>query len=441
MKTRFVFVLTWPLLFSLGAAVGQSPAPASPDWRVRLREAIARSTLANPELAGMEARVEAARRKVPQATALPNPEVEVGIQDVPPSDFSLSRSDFTMEMVSGRQRLPGFGKLAAEKRALVAEFDGIRAEHQRHVVEIAADVADSFFRLAELDRRIAIIGETRERLTDAVASARERYRVGKGAQADVLRADLDKTALEDRLTSLRAERRSEAARFNALQNLPAQAEVAPIEIPASFETIATRAVTAPDELTDQAERESPAIAAARAEIRRAEERVEQARLERRPDFAAMAYYGRRQNFEDLAGLSVSFDLPWVHPRRLEERLAERRAEAESARAGLSSVRNILRRGIDQAWVELAKNREQVRLYRDSILPQAEINYRAAREAYAVGSIDFLTYVRAATDLNMYEAEAAEREAGVGRALAALQKASGIALIAGTPAGEQVRAQD
>ncbi|HSS45219.1 MAG TPA: TolC family protein, partial [Thermoanaerobaculia bacterium] len=115
--------------------------------------------------------------------------------------------------------------------------------------------------------------------------------------------------------------------------------------------------------------------------------------------------------------------------------------AESARAGLSLVRNMLRRDIDQAWVELAKNREQVRLYRDSILPQAEINYRAAREAYAVGSIDFLTYVRAATDLNMYEAEFTEREAGVGRALAALQKASGIALIAGTPAGEQVHAKE
>ncbi|HSS45374.1 MAG TPA: hypothetical protein VLO07_08540, partial [Thermoanaerobaculia bacterium] len=109
MKARFVFVLTGSFLMIAGPAAGQSPPSDAIQWQVRLREAIARATLENPELAAIEARVEAARRRVPQATALPNPEVEVGIQDVPPSDFSLSRSDFTMEMVTARQRLPGFG--------------------------------------------------------------------------------------------------------------------------------------------------------------------------------------------------------------------------------------------------------------------------------------------------------------------------------------------
>ena len=99
------------------------------------------------------------------------------------------------------------------------------------------------------------------------------------------------------------------------------------------------------------------------------------------------YYGRREKFEDMAGISVSFSLPFVHRKRLDEREAEREAELSSARAGFSAVRNTLRRDIEQAWADLAKNRDQARLYRESILPQAEINYRAAREAYSVGAID------------------------------------------------------
>ena len=163
----------------------------------------------------------------------------------------------------------------------------------------------------------------------------------------------------------------------------------------------------------------------------------QARLERRPDWMLMTYYGRREKVEDLAGFSVSINLPWAHPRRLEERRAEGQAGLEAAKADLSTVRNALRRDIEQAWSELARNRDQSRLYRESILPQAQINYRAAREAYTVGGIDFLTYVRAATDLNMYETEAVERETGVARAVAALQKAAGLPLIVGTPQeGEQ-----
>jgi outer membrane protein TolC len=153
------------------------------------------------------------------------------------------------------------------------------------------------------------------------------------------------------------------------------------------------------------------------------------------------YYGHRVNFEDLFGVSVSFSLPWLHPRRLDERKAERQAELESVRADLAAIRNSLARDIGQAFAELERNRDQARLYRESILPQAEINYRAASEAYAVGAIDFLTYVRSATDLDMYQSESAEREAGVGRALAMLQKASGIPLIAGTPAGEDDHAKE
>ncbi len=306
----------------------------------------------------------------------------------------------------------------------------------RHVVEIAADVTDAFFRLAEIDRRLAVLGQTRARLSDAVISARERYRVGKGAQTDVLRADLEKTALEDRLASLKSARRTEAARWNALQNLRPSAPVPPIAFSGNLEAAVLPEPLPPvEELLERAEKESPLLLAAQAQIRRAQAGVDQARLERRPEWMLSSYYGRREKFEDLAGLSVSISLPWVHPRRLEERQAERRAELEAASADLAAARNLLRRDPDQAYAELERNREQAALYRDAIVPEAQVNDRAAREGYAVGAIDFLTYVRAAIDLDTYEGDLAEREAGVGRALAALQRASGIPLIAGTPGRE------
>ena len=425
------------LLLSL-ALVATAAAPAKPpeEWSARLTDAIARATAQNPDVVSMEARITASRHRVAQSDALPDPEVELGLKDVPVSNPSLSRDDFTMEMIAARQRFPGSGKRGADERAARAELEGMEAGHARHVVEIAADVADAFFRLAELDRRIAIARETRSRLSDAVTASRQRYEVGKGIQADVLRADLEKTALDDRLASLAAARRSEAARFNALQNLPAEAPVEPVELAAEVEArLVNRPVGVSGELSREAESKSPSVVWAAAQVRRAEEGLSQAKLERRPDWMLSGYYGHRVNFEDLFGVSAAFNLPWLHPRRLDERRAERQAELESARADQAAIRNSLARDIDQAFAELERNRDQARLYRESIVPQAEINYRAASEAYAVGAIDFLTYVRSATDLEMYQSESAERQAGVGRALAMLQKASGIPLIAGTPAGE------
>ena len=157
-----------------------------------------------------------------------------------------------------------------------------------------------------------------------------------------------------------------------------------------------------------------------------------ARLEGRPDWTLMGYYGHRERFEDFVGLSASINIPWAHRRRLEERQAEKEANLAAARAGVEIARNQLLGEIQVVDAELRKNIEQSRLYTSSILPQAEINYRAAREAYVVGKIDFLTLVRAATNLDRYRQEAAMRASGIGRALAALQKASGLPLLPGTP---------
>ena len=420
------FLLCVALVATAATPPSALPEP-SPGWKARLRAAIERATSNNPDLRSMETRIEAAHRRSRQADILPDPEIEIGIKDFPVANPSLSRDDFTMEMVTARQSFPGLGKRATRRASAKAAADNMAAMHTVHAVSMAAEVADSFFVLAELDRRLEILERSRERLKAAAASATERYKVGKGAQADVLRANLETTALEDRLLSLRADRRTTAARFNALQNLPAATPVPPISLldplPLGRDT---------SEIAREAEESSPAISAARANLQRAEEEAKLARLERHPDWTAMGYYARREKFEDLAGASVSFNLPFAHPRRLEERRAEMEAEVSSARADLESVRNQLRRDVEDAAAQLERNVEQQKLYTTSILPQAETNFRAAQEAYAVGQIDFLTFERAALDLDTYESEVAGRTSGIGRSLAALQKASGLPLIEGTP---------
>ena len=410
------------MVFLAAAAAAQET-----DWKTRLGAAIGNAVGRNPELAAMESRVEAARHRVGQAGALPDPEIEIGIKDIPVSKPSLTRSDFTMETVSARQMFPGAGKRGTRRNAAEAEAGAVAAEHVGHVRSLAADVADAFFALGELDARIQILDESRERLQRAAASAMERYRVGKGAQADVLRANLETTSVEERLSTLRAERRKEAARFNTLQVLSPDSPVSLVALPSEEPPAGRR-----EEILRRAEEESPAVAQATSELRRTEQESKLARLERRPDFTAMTYYGRRERFEDLAGASIAFNLPFVQSKRLSERAAEADANLSGARAGLEVARNGIRRGVEEAQADFDRNASQIRLYLDSILPQAETNYRAAAEAYAVGQIDFLTYIRSAIDLDAYRGELAMRRAGIWRALAALQRASGLPLVPGTP---------
>jgi len=413
---RFAVVL---LGVSFGARADEE------NWKRRLEEAVARAVAQNPSIAEMESKIAAAEQRIGQATALPDAEVEVGIENIPPSSWSLSEDEMTMEKVLARQTFPAAGKRPARKRSAEAGLDTVSAEHAAHVVRLAGEVADALFSVADLDARIAIFESSLARAGRVAASASERYRVGKGALADVLRANLASTALEERLTGLRGERRVAATRLNALQALPPDTPVAPVEIPAEEPSVASAA-----ELIREAQDRSPAVAAASAGVRQADEEKRLALLDRRPDLTASAYYAHRVEFEDLVGATVGLNLPFLQPGRLRAREAEKEAELSGARASLAMVRNEIARGVGEAYAELERSLEQARLYRGSILPQAETSAAAAQEAYTVGQIDFLTYVTAALDLDVYESEFAVRRAGAWRAVAALQMASGMPLLPG-----------
>jgi cobalt-zinc-cadmium efflux system outer membrane protein len=397
------------------------------DWKVRLAAAVSRAIAKNPSVAEMEAGIEAARQRAASAGALPDPEIEVGIQDIPPSDFSFTRDDFTMEKILARQAFPAAGKRPARERAALAEVGSAEARHMGHVLELAAEVGEVFFELGGLDARLAILARSRDRLRDAASAASERYRVGRGAQADVLRANLEVTSVEEQFIGLFGERRAAAARLNALQGLPPSAPVDPVALPDDV----PEAPPLPEAIS-QALAASPAVAAAEAQIRRADEQLTLAKLERRPDFMASAYYAARVDFDDLVGAFVNLNLPFFQPGRLRAREAEGEAELSGARASLAMVQNELERRATEAYAELERTTEQARLFAGSILPQAETNAQAAREAYAVGQVDFLTYIRATLDLDDYAVEVAERRAGAWKAYAALQRATGLPLLPGTP---------
>ena len=433
MRRRFLnaVLLLFAVPLCAAEAVSKGPAaPGSPTWETRLAAAMARAAADNPSIAEMESRIGAAKHRIGQAGALPDPEVEVGIQDIPPSDFSFTRDDFTMEKITARQTFPAAGKRPARERSAEAQLEAVSALHADHVVRITAEVADAFFAVADLDTRIGILEGSRERLKRIAADAGERYRVGKGVQADVLRANLEVTAADDRLADLRGQRRMAAVRLNALQALPPATEVDPIEIPGT-----EPGPPSAEETVRDAETHSPAVAAAAADVRRAEEELGLARLERRPDFTATGYYAYRVDYEDLVGASVALNLPFFQPKRLKEKEAEREAELSGARANLNMVKNEIGRGVGEASADLDRLLEQVRLYRGSILPQAQTNAAAAQEAYSVGQVDFLTYLRAALDLDTYQAELAARRAAAWRAVAALQVVSGLPLLPGMPAPE------
>lgn len=385
----------------------------------RLRAAIERALSDNPDIEEMEHRIRAARSRVPQARALPDPMLTIGAVNVPVPGFSFRQDDMTMKMVTLEQEIPAPGKRATAARVAEAEVEMVRTMHADHVNRLVAEVADAYFDLASLDARISIQRRSIGRLEGVSESVRGRYRVGQRALPDALLAGVEETKARDRLRALQAERAAAAARFNTLQNLPAGQAVEPVPLPAPDRAMPDLAIVS-EALTS-----SPAIRQAQADVRRAEEELRLARLQRRPDLTLMSSYGQRNRRDDMVGASVGFNLPFVQRRRVEGRIAEKEAELSAARSRLAFVRLELSRQVEEALIALASEADRSALYRDTILTQIGTAAQAAEEAYAVGKIDFQTYVQAALAVDEGESETIERETAIPRARAKLQAATGI----------------
>lgn len=403
------------IVLSIGLPYGAQGAEATDP---RLRAAIERALANNPELGEMELRIEASRNRIPQAGALPDPTLTVGAVNVPVPSFSFGRDDMTMKMASLEQMVPAPGKRRAAAAVANADVEIARAMHAEHVNRLVSEVVDSFFEIAELDARLTIARRSLDRAASVSESTRSRYRVGLAAMPDPLLAAVEETKFRDRIRALEADRAAAAARFNTLQSLPASEKVAPVSLPSADRSL-------PDAAAIRAAIEtSPAILQAQSEVRRAERDLDRARLDRRPDLTFMTSYSERRRRDDMFGATVGVNLPFFQAKRVSARIAEKQAELGAAKKKLESVRLGLSREVEEALIALARDTDRAALYRDTILTQDRTAAEAAEQAYAVGKIDFRTYVRAVLAVDEDEAEAVMREAALPRARARLQAATG-----------------
>jgi len=183
-----------------GVAVAQSPTTSLQSLVAELREN-------SPAIKASEMGVAAARYAPRQASALPDSEVMVQHFSVgSPRPFAgYSNSDFAYIGFGASQELPYPGKRAL--RASVAEHEVAISSAEKDVVawDAITRLKLAYFEIASAQQVIAILEKNQQTAEQIEQAAEARYRVGQGAQEDVLRAQLQQTKLLNELSMQRRE--------------------------------------------------------------------------------------------------------------------------------------------------------------------------------------------------------------------------------------------
>ncbi|RMF75683.1 MAG: TolC family protein [Acidobacteria bacterium] len=364
---------------------------AEPDPQVRA--VLVDVATRHPRLVAARARARAAAERPAKARSLPDPQLATSLFLVPP-ETRVGPQRLTLGL---SQAVPWRGKLAARGRAAARAAERAAREADRLALDLVTRARSLLVRIGYLDRAIGIVDEDLATLQGFEALARARYAAGIGLAQAAVKVQAEITRDRTRRLALEQERAALVAELNALRDRPGTSAV-----PATAEPVVRALAADPAKLRAQALSRLPEVAAADAGVAEAGERLRLARLEYRPDFRfglGWTFVDRRQdaagrlvppedNGQDALALTFGLTIPlW------RERLAAGVREAGAVRAARGERRRDVVLEIDRRLDDLLARvplvRDQWRLFRDVLTPQAEESLNSARAAYETGRLEML----------------------------------------------------
>jgi outer membrane protein TolC len=406
------------------AAAPQDPSPAGPTDTLRVESAVRIAREANPMLRAARLQADAAAERIPQAGALPDPELSFGLMNRMVGSLGSTMDPMTMNQVQLTQELPwpgklGFAKQRAERLALADQLDADDAE-----LMLTARMKSVYYDLAYMDRALAIMANSRDLLRDFVQVSQAMYAVGSGLQQDVLQAQVGVARMTEDITVMVQERVAMAARLNALLGRDATVPIEALELPGPGDPL-----PGVDSLMALAAMQRPKLRAAQERAAAAAAQYRAARRELFPDLMLGVSYGQRPAFDDMTSLMLGFRLPiWAGKRQLPMR-REMQAMQAMAEAEARDTYNETFAQLVEMRADAERSLNLARLYATSIVPQARASVDAALAAYRVGRVDYMTLVENQMTVNRYETESVRLVAAYHKALAEIE-----ALVGSEPRG-------
>ncbi len=389
-------------LFIRSAVVGVSVLASLPglaEPRLELSHAIDVATTNDPWF-GQSLKVEdALQQEAIAAGALPDPRMTIGAANLPMDTFDTDQEAMTQATIGVTQRIPrgNSRQLASVKKKEMAGVQPFLRENRRAQVE--ETVTRLWLDVWRSERSIQLIESNRglfEQLEDVAAAGYTSATMGS-RQQDVIRASLELTRLEDRLTALHVQEASDRealAEWVGLdQGYLAVTDNIPRELLGELPSAWVESAT--DSLTRH-----PAVRASDQLIEAQSVDVDLARQSYKPEWSVSAQYGYRdrapngQDRSDLFSVGIGFDLPIFTGNRQDRALSASMARLEAAKTERLLQLRGLRAKARAAVARIQRLDERIALYEKTLLPQMEAQASAALTAYNNDDGDFAEAVRA-----------------------------------------------
>ena len=358
----------------------------------------------DPWLSSSSYRESALSDQAVAAAELPDPRVNIMAANFPLDSFDIRQEPMTQLAIGVSQMFPRGDSLnlaRQQRQQLASQEPLLRFDRQ---AKVTATTAQLWLEVYRAQQSIALIEADRGLFVQLVDVTRAGYAsaLGRARQPDLIRAQLDMTRLEDRLTMLRQQLEAAQQRLSEWIGVAANQAVTqtpPMRTPAvDLDTLLI--ATSNQEQTYERIRRHPALLAFDLRLAAMATGVELARQKYKPEWGLSAQYGYRaddrmgRSRADLFSVGLTFDLPIFTDRRQDKEVSAAQSLTDASRADKDLLARQLMAELRATVVQLQRLAERNTLYQSQLLPQMAEQAEASLAAYDNDDGDFAEAVRA-----------------------------------------------
>lgn len=407
------FLFTWALTTPLHAQSANYP---------QLEEYMQIAIEQNPELHSLRYLVEAEDEKAREISVLPDPELNINY------DFNpmMSESQLGRFSISAMQMFPWLGTLTAQKDAQKYFAEARKASLDEQQLMLLREIQIIWFSIAEVEQQIRIAEQTLNLVGDLEQLVEIRYETARTGQADILRIQMEKERILNRIENLQDKLLPLTTSFNTLLNRNPGEEVVTSEPRQQPEIQLTR-----DEITNLAISENPGFETLSFRKSALEQQKRAAALQGRPslglglevmgrDFGPMSM--NPDATESFIGMAT-IRLP-IYRNRTRSQKQQITKRIQSVDMERVQTENRLISDLEEATENFRSSNRTIALLDEELIPRARQVLDILTEEYTAGNTRFDELLQIQRELLDLEFERIEAVVNQNKALARIEELTG-----------------
>lgn len=361
-----------------------------------LQQAVDIAQQQDPWIAGSKLKQESLEAKSIAANSLPDPSLTLDMANLPTDSFDFSQEGMTQLRVGVQQMFPRGKSRMLEQKKLQHLSEMQPFARANRDAQVAVTVKQLWLEIYRYEKTITLIEQDRTLFEHLVDVAQSNYTSASGGtrQQDLVRAQLELTQLDDRLTQLRQRQEVALAQMSEWlgdHNIAIDKNNWQIKEP-----------QLPIELEDLSQLllQHPSVLGLNEKLEAFDSDVQLAKQNYKPQWGLHASYAMRdsapdgEDRADFISVGVSFDLPVFTRNRQDKRTQAAKADLEEVK----TEKVLLLRKLKSQWytteAKFLRLREREALFNQRLLKEMADQAEAALSAYTHDDGDFAEVVRA-----------------------------------------------